>query len=178
MSRSLAKKYITAFQNTLVAKSETIELETLNQFLVYFNENERVKNYFISPLVKTEEKIQSIEKISNKINVSERIKSFMTLITMKNRLFLLNDLIKESQDQIFEINQTNNLIIHVPKALSKESETLIVKQFEKITNKKLLPNINIDPTIIAGFKVEIGEKLYDGTLNNTIDAIQRNFSNN
>lgn len=62
--------------------------------------------------------------------------------------------------------------IRVVKPLSKEEETKLVASLEAMTGQHIEPLYYVDPSLIGGMVIQIGDKLIDGSLRRQLRDMQ------
>jgi F-type H+-transporting ATPase subunit delta len=127
--------------------------------------------------------------ISNGKKKEVLAKSFSSLSQpVLNTLFLLIDNHRESivsdiVDAYFVLaNEERNVAdatVYSVRALTEDEKAGIAEVFAKKTEKDAIRIKNIvDPELLGGIKVRIGNRIYDGSLQGKITRIQRELLNN
>ncbi len=141
------------------------------------SENNDLHNLLKSPIVKSAvKKIVLTELFGDKINsISQGV---IKLLIENNRLQLL-PLVASEYTIIYdfllgvEIAQVTSAI-----PLNKELETRILKKIEKIAGKKITLNNIIDPSIIGGFILRVGDKQFDSSVSGQLKKLLSKFQDN
>lgn len=106
--------------------------------------------------------------------------------TLLNTLFLLID--KKREGILFKIVEEFTKLadeeqgiakadVYTAKPLSENEKVAFAATFSKTSNKVLSINNIVDPSIIGGFKVRIGDRIFDGTVLNKLQRIERRMIN-
>jgi F-type H+-transporting ATPase subunit delta len=66
-------------------------------------------------------------------------------------------------------------IVSSPAALSADESQLIASRFSAITGKKIQVEQVIDPSLLGGIQVRIGDRVYDGSLSGKLQRLQASF---
>jgi F-type H+-transporting ATPase subunit delta len=61
------------------------------------------------------------------------------------------------------------------RALDSKQLMEIVQGLEKRTGKKVLPDVEIDESVLAGVRVKIGGFVYDSTVKSQLDRLRAEF---
>ena len=61
-------------------------------------------------------------------------------------------------------------------SLSKEQEELLKKKLETMSGKTVVMELKIDPSVLAGVRVELDGKLLDGTVKGRLSELSRRIS--
>ncbi len=62
--------------------------------------------------------------------------------------------------------------MRVPAALDAAGEARLQEQLEARTGQKLRLDVTVDPSLIGGIVVRIGDTVYDGSLRYRLDALR------
>lgn len=65
--------------------------------------------------------------------------------------------------------------IRVVKPLSKKEQTKLVASLEAMTGQQIEPLYYIDPSLIGGMVIQIGDKLIDGSLKRHLQDMQNSL---
>lgn len=141
------------------------------------SENDDLLNLLKSPIVKSQiKKTVLTELFGNKINSITL--GVINLLIENNRLQLL-PLVASEYTIIYDFLQGVE-IAHVTSAipLTKETEKRILKKVNEISGKQIsLKNI-IDPSIIGGFILRVGDKQFDSSVSGQLSELRSKFEDN
>ncbi|WP_096203053.1 F0F1 ATP synthase subunit delta [Bacillus sp. FJAT-45350] len=173
-SKAVANRYAVAlFQ---VAK----EQGTLEQV---GNELQLVKNVFSNtdgfielinhPKVENTKKLDLIrESFSNA--VSKTVLNTLLLLVERNRMGALYPLIKEFEKLSFEERNIAFATVYSTVKLTEEQQQLLSSSFAKKVGKETLYIENIvDPTLLGGLRIRIGDRIFDGSVKTQLDRLER-----
>ncbi|MGB9770421.1 MAG: ATP synthase F1 subunit delta [Candidatus Kapaibacteriota bacterium] len=99
--------------------------------------------------------------------------NFILFLVDKNRDYLLKDIILQFQKLYFAYKNYLPVEIYLPKDFDEQIKSKIVSKLEENSGKKIIPKFIIDPKIIAGFKIKIDDWVFDATLRNKLDSLQK-----
>jgi len=77
------------------------------------------------------------------------------------------------------LDQRQNIIRAVVRSatpLSQEVLEDIIRRFSAMTNKRVVPAVDVDEELIAGIVVEIEGRVYDGSVRAQLDRLQRQMA--
>lgn len=66
-----------------------------------------------------------------------------------------------------------NAIVFTPAALDKEELSAIAEHFGKLTGKQIVAENVVDTDLLGGIKVQIGDRLYDGSLSGKLERLAK-----
>jgi F-type H+-transporting ATPase subunit delta len=157
-------------------------LENVHEDMVFFSrvvaENQNFALMLRSPVIPHDKKSEILRKIF-KGKVHTLTMSFFDIITRKNREPLLPAIAKEFHNAYNEYKGISKatVISAVPidDKLRGEFETLVKKYSEK---KQVELIEKVDPEMIGGFVLNVGDRQIDASIKNKIKALKVKFSQN
>ncbi len=132
-----------------------------------------------SPIVNTQKKLTILKEIFGG-KMDELTMSFVNIITKKGREAYLPEINNEFITQYRAFNKISKVVVTTANPLSEAD-------FERIKSKlnesgETLDNLEIerkvDPTLIGGFKIEIGDKLYNASVSHKLEQLKKQFAGN
>ena len=175
-SNSTSKSYAVALYELAKENSELSNAEDgMNGLKKLINDNFDFKEMLLSPAVGKEEKKKIMFEIANQYNFSQILKNFLGFVTIKNRLFFLDQII-DSFLNIISINKGEL------KAKLISSKKLLPDEQKKSQNKlsegfKSPLNINYeyDPDLIGGLIIQIGSVMVDTSIKTKLKKLEKNM---
>ncbi len=159
-------------QKTLEAVHSDMKLfsETLNA-------SSDLRALLQNPIISIEKKKNILKEIfGNK--VSKVSLAFFEIMANKSRENLLHATAKEF---LLQYNRIQNIVtaqVVSATELSAENEKAIMIQVEKMTNSKVILNKKIDPSLIGGFILTVGDRQIDSSISKSINKLKKNFQSN
>jgi F-type H+-transporting ATPase subunit delta len=132
-----------------------------------------------SPIVNTQKKLSILKEIFDG-KMDELTMSFVNIITKKGREAYLPEISESFINQYRLFNKISKIMVTTAQPLS-------AADFESIKSKlsasvDTLDNLEIetkvDPSLIGGFVIEIGDKLYDASVSHKLEQLKKQFSGN
>lgn len=157
-------------------------LEDVHNDMVFFskvvNENKGFALMLRNPVIPHDKKSEILSKIF-KGKVHSLTMSFFEIITRKNREPLLPSIAKEFHNAYNEYKGISKATITsatpLDAKLRSEFETL-VKKYSDLKQVELIEKV--DPEMIGGFVLNIGDRQIDASVKNKIKALKVKFSQN
>jgi len=106
-------------------------------------------------------------------NLSAKTRNFLYLLASNNDLHLLNDIIREF-DNIVRGQKARRQLAQVTSAvpLTKEEQQSLETTLGKRFGADLLFRYDVDPSVLGGIRVRIGDRVIDGTVAKKIEALK------
>jgi len=140
-------------------------------------ENTELQLLLNSPVIKSEAKKSALIAIFDK-KIDDTSLSLINLLIENKRLPLLPEVAK--QYTLLYDEHKGSQIAEVTTAipLTDDLEEKVLTKVKEITGKKVsLENI-IDPTIIGGFILRVGDKQFDASILGKMNSLRRTFETN
>jgi F-type H+-transporting ATPase subunit delta len=112
--------------------------------------------------------------------LDELTMAFVNIITKKGREAYLPEINEEFIAQHRALNRISKIRVTTAEKMS-DSDLASIKaklQASTVTLDNLEIETKIDPSIIGGFVIEIGDKLYDASVSHKLDELKKQFSSN
>lgn len=169
----VAKRYARALfevaqQNDQVTKVEE-DLQGVNEVV---RQNADLKKVLHHPNIATSAKLE-ILKQAFQGKVSEAVFNVLQLLVERRRESLLVSLYDTYVTIANEALGQANAIVYTAFPLSDADGKAIADQFGKLTGKKIRIESVVDPKVLGGIQVRIGDRLYDGSLAGKLERMQK-----
>lgn len=137
--------------------------------------SQELKDFLANPIVKIEVKKSSVEAIFSSVQ-PETVKLFH-LLNDNKRFEILHE-IAVQYNAIFDENsgvQVAQVTTAIP--ITPELEKLVLEKIATFSNKKITIENTVNPEIIGGFILRIGDMQYNASVANKLQELKREFSN-
>jgi F-type H+-transporting ATPase subunit delta len=139
------------------------------------NENLDFKKYLNDNHIKIEDKQKALEAIFQDF-ISDRTKNIVLLLIKNKKLNYLDQIIELAQKGHLSDDDINEAIIESMIPLTEDQEKELQRILEtKIGKRVLLKNL-INPNMIGGLIVKIGDRVIDGSLVGKIDNLKKKIN--
>ena len=129
-----------------------------------------------SPLITRVEKSSLIEGILGR-NSTGLSKQFLNLLVDKNRMDLFPFIIDQLQDVIRKQQGIQEVAIITARELHSSIVQLLEKALEKITGKKMMIESEVDPKILGGIQIKMGNRMIDGSIRAKLNTLETQLRN-
>ena len=132
----------------------------------------QIVQFFNHVLIENEKKIQLLDQ-SFKGNVDQYVLNFLKLLVQSRRIRYIDDIVKsyiKLSNQYLGIEEG---MIYTPYELTDQQIQDIEKAISQKENKKVTLKVSIDPSLLGGIKVQIANRIYDGTIKNKVEMLKK-----
>lgn len=161
---------------------ESNSVDTVLANVEHFSESVKNRDLYLlvkSPIVKTSKK-EEIFKILFGDKYDKLTNAFLTIILKKGREAYLPEIAKEFLAQYKKYKGISSVKLTTATELSEQNLEAIKAKLlsSEITDENLDLETVVDPEIIGGFVLNIGDKLYDASIQHKLEKLRKSFSDN
>ena len=173
MSSGVAKRYAKAIFG--LAKEDK-KIESLSTDVTSMGDalhiSEELNQLISSPVYNRLDQENAILAISDRMGLSDLMKSSLGLLAMKRRLNILPTLIEEVKAYIAEDKGEVTVNVTSASTLSDTQTKDLTKSLEKTIGKEIKIEAIIDESLIGGLIVKVGSKMIDSSIRSKLANLQ------
>lgn len=177
MSGSLtANRYAEALFQIGTEKNTSEQLsEELNVVKEVFENNEQLSTFLKHPGINNKKKKQFIDKVFQ--GLSTDIINTFKLLVERRRTEIISSMIDHYNEMVNDAKGIAVATVYSVRPLSEAEIQALEVSFAKRLNKVAVTFKNvIDPTVIGGLKIMVGNRLYDGSVAGKLRRIERRIA--
>ncbi|SFF23761.1 F-type H+-transporting ATPase subunit delta [Paenibacillus catalpae] len=177
MSRDavVAKRYAKALfelaqQDGIIAEVEgqlKLIVETLEQ-------NAEAVKFLSLPSIDPANKIEVLKSAFGD-RISSLVMNTLELIVVRGRQDVIAEVYDSFKKIAGEVLGQAHATVYAATQLSAAELEEVVAQFSQLTGKKIIAQQIVEPALLGGVQVRIGDRLYDGSLSGKLDRLQKSF---
>ena len=135
-------------------------------------------NLLRSPIIKADKKKSIVNAITG-AHIGAITKGFTDLLITKNREAVLPEILPAFIEQYKVLNNIHTVKLTTAVPVSDQIKNTIVDQVKKVTGEQNIElEETVNPDIIGGFVLEMGDKMVDASVSYDLKAIAKQFKNN
>ena len=170
---SIAKRYAKALIKTIKNEPEYLDIKAeLETFSDLLKKDKEFKIGMETFLFSKNQKREILEAINRQTKFKEKTFNFLLTLVEENRLTVLEEIIRLLETLWFEANGIEKLKVHSAVELNEKLEKKLIKSLEKSFDKKIVIEKAIDPSLIAGIKVQQGSIYYDFSIQGNLKKLK------
>ena len=132
----------------------------------------QIVQFFNHVLIENDKKIQLLDQ-SFKGNVDQYVLNFLKLLVQSRRIRYIDDIVKSYLKLSNQYLGIEEGMIYTPYELTDQQIQDIEKAISQKENKKVTLKVSIDPSLLGGIKVQISNRIYDGTIKNKVEMLKK-----
>ena len=145
--------------------------DELGQFAEALSDDRDLQVFLFSPYFSSEEKKDGVRKIIS--DADERFVNFLELLAERHRMPALFR-IKREFDSLWAV-ENKLLPVTVTSAIELDQGLIddIGKRIEEQTGRRVELSSNVDPDVLGGLRVQVGNMVLDGTVRNRLERLRK-----
>ena len=176
MSRA-AIRYAKAILDLAVSKGASNQVnDDMKQIAETFSGNSELSAFIQNPTIRVADKEAVIGKIFG--SSEEVTKSMFRLLHDNKRFEIIGDIAVEFNRQFNEMNNMQTVQVTTAVAMDKAMEEKVLEKVRTFTSKNLIVENIVDPEIIGGFILRIGDMQFNASVSDKLKSLKREFSLN
>ena len=137
--------------------------------------NSELSSFIQNPLIKTDSKKDVVSEVFASVNAVT--KSLFQLLLENKRFEILREVATEYIHQFDEMNGVEVAKVTTAVSMDATLEAKVLAKVATLSSKKITIENNVDPSIIGGFILRIGDKQYNASIANRLQVLKRELSN-
>ena len=119
-----------------------------------------------------EAKHEVLEKIAKRLGASKMIRNFLFVITDHRRTQLIPEIVATFQQVLRQRQGLAEAEIATAVELTAAQKREVGAALTRVTGKKIEPKYSLDPALLGGAVVRVGDTIYDGSLRSRLNEMR------
>ncbi len=171
--KSASLQYANALADIALAQgaAEAAAMQ-LESFGAAYEQSAELRTFLASPAVSVEAKHAVLEKIVKRLGASKIIRNFLFVIADHRRTQLIPEIIATFQQVIRQRQGVAEAEVSSAVELSAAQKKDLAATLARLTGKKIEPRYSLDPALLGGAVVRIGDTIYDGSVRSRLNEMR------
>jgi F-type H+-transporting ATPase subunit delta len=175
MSRA-AIRYAKAILETAISSGNAVKVnDDMLSIVTSMAGSAELSEFLSSPIISSEMKMNAAAEVF--ASVQGETKSLFRLLQENKRFEILADVAKQFNAQFDEMNGVEVAKVTTAFPITADLESKVLAKIATISDKKITIENIVDPAIIGGFILRIGDKQYNASVANRLQELKREFAN-
>lgn len=169
MTGDVGKLYAQAlFELSLESENSKEVYSDINECNKVFENNPEFLKLLYSPVIEKEEKHKVIDKVFGTEGI---VRDFICLVTDKNRITYFDKITEAFNQLYYSHNNIAEMTVVTSVPLKTEMKEKLLKKLEKQSGKTVILKEEVDPSILGGVILRMGNSQIDNSVKGRIEAI-------
>jgi F-type H+-transporting ATPase subunit delta len=171
--RSASLQYATALADVALEQgaAEAVKKQ-LEDFGAAYAESTELRSVLSSPAVERTAKRGVIEKLAARLGASRIVRNFLFVVVDNQRTHLLPEILQTFEDVIRQRQGVAEAEVTSAAELTAPQKTQLQQTLERLTGRKIQAKYSLDPALLGGAVVRIGDTIYDGSVRNRLNQMR------
>jgi len=147
-------------------------LKQLSEFGAAFAASAELRAFLAAPGLSREAKHGVIEKLAARMGASKVIRNFLFVMIDNQRTPLLPDILEAFQEVLRRRQGVAEAEVSSAVKLSDTQKAQLLQTLERLTGKKIQAKYALEPELLGGAVVRIGDTIYDGSLRSRFNEMR------
>jgi len=126
-----------------------------------------------SPALTQEKKTEILDAVFSHVGMSDLVRRFGHVIQQHYRLKFAGDIAKTFRDLINRARGRKDARIETADPVSAAERKELIAALEKVTGTQIVAEFEDNPELLAGFRIQVGSKLFDGSVDGQLKQLSR-----
>ena len=170
----IGKRYAEALSDSISESSGlSSALENLRTVTNALESDSELSPFFAHPSIPGEKKIAMVRDICDRLAVESNVQNLLLTLSERKKILYLKN-ITEYFEKVVD-DRLNNVRVLVTSAseLDRASVERLTSSLSKILGKTVLLTVEVDPALLAGVIVRVGDLVVDATVKNRLALLKR-----
>ncbi len=171
--RSASLQYANAMADIALAQGAgEPAAKQLHEFGAAYAQSAELRTFLASPAVSVEAKHAVIEKMVARLGASKIIRNFLFVLTDHRRTQLIPEAIATFHQVIRQRQGVAEAEVSSAVELSAGQKNELAATLARVTGKQIETKYALDPALLGGAVVRIGDTIYDGSLRSRLNEMR------
>jgi len=171
--KSASLQYANAMADVALAQGAAEPAaKQLHEFGAAYGQSAELRTFLASPAVSVEAKHTVIEKIVARLGASKIIRNFLFVLADNRRTQLIPEVIAAFHQVIRQRQGIAEAEVSSVVELSAAQKKEMAATLARLTGKRIETKYTLDPALLGGAVVRIGDTIYDGSLRSRLNEMR------
>ena len=171
--RSASLQYATALADIALEQGAAEPVrKQLTEFGAAYAESAELRNVLANPAVIPAAKHGVIEKLVLRLGASRIVRNFLFVVVDNQRTHLLPEILQTFEDVLRQRQGVAEAEVASAAELTAPQKTQLQQTLERLTGRKIQANYSLDPALLGGVVVRIGDTIYDGSVRSRLNQMR------
>jgi F-type H+-transporting ATPase subunit delta len=129
------------------------------------------KNFLSSPQIAASRKIEILEKALDR-RVPHLFLRFLETVILKRRQMVIPEIASEYRALIDEAEDRVHATVIVAREPAEPERDALARQLSRLFGKRVVPHISLNPAILGGVIVKVGDTVMDGSIRRRLATLK------
>ena len=171
--RSASQQYANALADIAFEQGAVdAVMKQLNDFYGLYASSGELRNVLSSPAVTRDAKHRVIEKLIGRAGASKAVRNFLFVVVDHRRTAILPEMVAAVQEVIRKRQGIVEAQVSSAIELNATQKAELAFTLERITGRRVEATFSLEPGLLGGAVVRVGDTVYDGSLRTQLNELR------
>jgi F-type H+-transporting ATPase subunit delta len=171
--KSASLQYATALADIVLEQGAAEPAKKqLADFRAAYQESAELRSFLASPAIPREAKHGVIEKLAARLGSAKVVRNFLFVIVDNQRVHLFPKIVDLFERVLEKRQGVAEAQVASAVELNEKQKTALVGTLERLSGKKIQAKYSLEPGLLGGAVVRIGDTIYDGSIQNGLNQLR------
>ena len=145
--------------------------ELIESIALVMAEDREFKLFLASPQIAASRKIEILEKALDK-RIPHLFLRFLETVILKRRQMVIPEIASEYRALIDEAEDRVHATVIVAREPAEPERDALARQLSRLFGKRVVPHISLNPAILGGVIVKVGDTVMDGSVRRRLATLR------
>jgi F-type H+-transporting ATPase subunit delta len=176
MARFRALPYAKALHQVVRSQAPDREQEVIGELERVAEALERVPDFLrvlTTPVVSVETKTAILDEVLDALDIGQPTRRFVHVVQQHYRMEHMHDVAAVYRELVDRSLGRTRARVEVVGRLSDQERRQILSEMSVVLGAEVVASFEDNPDLLAGFRVQVGSKVFDGSLVGEVDRLSR-----
>ncbi|MBN1917005.1 MAG: ATP synthase F1 subunit delta [Verrucomicrobia bacterium] len=169
---ALVVRYVHALLQGLPSEEVGQVQEDISAAAELWRLNETLRRVMLNPFIPSGEKRGAMDRIAERAQWHERVRGLLGVLVDNERAALLAEVAPVVAESVRARLQREIAVVETPVALGDNEIEGLLKRLGQRLGVTLVPQVEVQPELIAGLRVRVGDTRYDATVAGNLESLR------
>lgn len=148
-------------------------LPELNMLVAAINAVPEFRMAMESPALPQERKTQILDEVLSSVGITEPVRRFAHVLQQHYRFKFLGEIVAVFRDLINRALGRVDARIEIPAPLPRDEQEQLLDALQQLAGAEILADFVENSDLLAGFRIQIGSKVYDASVDGQLKHLSR-----
>ncbi len=172
-NRAAATRYARALFDVALREADVQAIERqLSEFVALFETHPVLAKVLLNPAVPVHRKRCAAAALAERMDLAPVLFKLIGLLAGRDRLALLPDLLEAYRARLMDHLGVVRAEVTTAVPLPADRAAAIQHGLAKVTGRKVVQTVRVDPSIVGGVVARIGSVVYDGSVRTQLERMR------
>lgn len=150
--------------------------QQLDSFVAAWREGADLREVFLDPSFPANQKVAILDKLNERLGMSQQVRNFIAVLIQHNRLSLLDEVLGEYHREVNKRLGISEVQVTTARPLAEDERRSIEQKVAQMTGARVQATYREDKSLLGGVVVRVGSTVYDGSVRGRLERLKEELA--